>query len=302
MAALMLVIVCLVVGAIAVRLPHPEQLVQGLNWWVLTVALPAMVLQQVSRLEWEASLLFAGAGLWLVFAGAWLFIAILGKAFGWSRLQIGALVLTAGLGNTSFVGYPLIEALRGLDALGVAVIADQLGSFLMLSTVAVLVGSYYAGSRASAPELLKRLLTFPAFVALLVAIALRPVGGLPDLLDDVAGRLGMTLTPLALFSVGMQLRLRMPAREDRGPLLGGLTWKLLLAPLLVFAVGYSLPLERSLLEITTLQAAMAPMITGGLLAQQLGLARDLATRMVGFGILLSLLTVPLVNFLLTGGF
>ena len=47
-----------------------------------------------------------------------------------------------------------------------------------------------------------------------------------------------------------------------------------------------------------LQAATAPMISAGILAQQSGLAPKLANTVVGIGIVLSLATVPLWNTLL----
>lgn len=297
LSALWLVIICLGAGALAARFHHPEGLAAGLNWWVLHVALPALVLQQILLLQWSHELLFPAVAMWLVFAGAWLLINLLGRSLGWTRGQIGALVLTAGLGNTSFVGYPLIEALRGTEALGVAVIADQMGSFLVLSSLGVIVAAVYAGQRVSAMDLLRRVAMFPAFFALLLALILRQTGGLPDVLMEVLGRLGQTLTPLALFTVGMQLRLR-AVRHDLVPMLYGLGWKLLLAPLMIAGLAIAMGAQPATADIAVLQAAMAPMITAGILAQQHGLAPALANRIVGIGLLLSLLTVPLADYLL----
>src|SRR3546814_7373448 len=70
---------------------------------------------------------------WLVFGMAWLVFAMLGRRLLWSRSRIGALTLVAGLGNTSFVGYTLIAALRGQEGLAYAVIADQGGCFIALA-------------------------------------------------------------------------------------------------------------------------------------------------------------------------
>lgn len=279
------------------RVAHPEGLAASLNWWVLHIALPAMVLVQVVKLEWSADLLFPGAAMWLVFIGAWVLIELLGRLRGWSRSQVGALVLTAGLGNTSFVGYPLIEALRGHDALGIAVIADQLGSFLALSTAGVFVAARYAGQSMPISALFLRVLKFPAFLALMLALVIRAVGGLPEWSDQVLTRLGGTLTPLALFSVGMQLRFSRPG-HDAEPLFWGLLWKLLLAPLAVWALVVAWGVPTLIGEVSVLQAAMAPMITAGILAQQHGLAPSLSNRMVGLGILLSLVTVSAASFLI----
>lgn len=51
--------------------------------------------------------------------------------------------------------------------------------------------------------------------------------------------------------------------------------------------------DATITEVVVLQAAMAPMVTGGILAQQYGFQPMLANRMVGFGLVISLFTVPL---------
>lgn len=297
MSALWLVLICLGAGVVVARLKHPEGLSLSLNWWMLYIALPALVLDQITRLAWSPSMLFPAAAMWGVFLGAWALIALVGRWRGWTRGQIGALVLTCGLGNTAFVGYPLVEALRGTDSLGTAVIADQLGSFLVLSSLGVIVAALYAGQHIAPRQLAKRVLLFPAFIALMAAFALRGLGGLPAPLAEVAARLGSTLTPLALFSVGMQLKLKMPGNEAE-PMAWGLSWKLLLAPLLIWGLASSLNITGEALSIAVLQGAMAPMITAGILAQQHGLAPGLASRIVGIGIVLSLITVPLFHHVL----
>jgi predicted permease len=296
MGALLVVVFCVAAGIVTARLPHPPGLAQAFNWWVVYIALPALVLGQITLLDSSAPLLLPAVSIWLVFLGGWLFIALAGYLLGWPRDKIGALVLTAGLGNTSFVGYPLIEALRGEAALGMAVIADQFGSFLMLSTLGLVVAALYSGQRVKVLGILRRVLIFPAFWALLIALGLRAAGEAPPLILELSQRLGVTLTPLALFSIGLQLRLR-SAGSDSTPLLLGLSWKLLLAPLVVsLFLWANAATGTSSAAIIILQAAMAPMVTGGIIAQQYGLAPALASRMVGIGLIISLVTVPLLSY------
>ncbi|MEL0027587.1 MAG: AEC family transporter, partial [Perlucidibaca sp.] len=60
-------------------------------------------------------------------------------------------------------------------------------------------------------------------------------------------------------------------------------------------LGTVLGMHGLLLSIAVLQTAMAPMISAAILADQHGLEPDLANAILGTGILLSLLTVPLWN-------
>lgn len=95
--------------------------------FIIWLAWPAIILRHVPQLGFDDELLFAAAAPWVQLVGAMGFFALLGKWLGYSRETIGTLVLMAGLGNTAFVGYPMVQALHGKEALGVAVMADQLG-------------------------------------------------------------------------------------------------------------------------------------------------------------------------------
>lgn len=292
MEALAIIVFCVAAGMATARVRHPEGLAQSLNWWVVYVALPALVLGQIVRLEPSWGLLLPGASMWLVFFGAWASMALVGAWLGWSRGLVGCMVLTAGLGNTAFVGYPLIEALMGKDGLALAVITDQFGSFLMLAVMGAVVTAVYSGQKLQWGIVVKRLLTFPAFIALIAALILGRLPSLPSVLFTLTDTLGATMVPLALFSVGLQLKIR-SVGGDTQPLLFGLGWKLLLAPMLVWAMLYWVGVDTKITQVVVLQGAMAPMVTGGIMAQQHGFAPAVASRMVGLGLLISLFTVPL---------
>jgi malate permease and related proteins len=297
MSALLLLFICLALGAVVARWFKPPQgLAQYLNWWVINIALPALVLDLIPRIRFDPQLWFPVVAQWLVFVGAWLLFAGLGPRLGWSRNRIGALILVTGLGNTSFMGYPLIEALRGKDGLALAVVADQLGCFVALAVGGVAVTAVFAGRKLMPEEIARRILLFPSFIALVTGVVAGMLGGWPDALHHVLERLGATLTPLALFSVGLQFRLHL-GRSQLGALGLGLGWKLLLAPLLCLGLGLATGVSGLVLTVGVLQAAMAPMISAAILADQYGLEPPLANTVLGAGILLSLATVPLANML-----
>lgn len=298
MSALLLLFVCLALGVLVRRYAQPPAgIVHGLNWWVLNIALPALVLELIPRLKLDTALWFPVAAMWLVFFGAWLLFALVGPRLGWSRGRIGALILVCGLGNTSFMGYPMLQALHGQAGLTLAVVADQLGCFPLLASVGVVVACLYAGRDPDPRRIARRIATFPAFIALVVGIAAGARGGWPVVLDGVFKPLGDTLTPLALFSVGLQFRLRL-GEHQLGAAAWGLGWKLLLAPALCWALGAAAGVGGLVLTTGVLQAAMAPMVSAAILADEYELDPELANTVLGAGIVLSLLTVPLGNWLL----
>ncbi|NID13954.1 AEC family transporter [Luteibacter yeojuensis] len=298
MSALLILFLCLALGILCRRYaPLPEGIVPGINWWVLNIALPALVLALVPHVRIDTRLWFPVVGMYVTFFGAWALFASLGKVFDWSPRRVGCLALVCGLGNTSFMGYPLVEALHGKEGLSIAVIADQLGCFPMLAAGGIVVASLYSGRGAGASAIVRRLLTFPAFIAMLAGVAIGFAGGMPPALEKPLLQIGQTLTPLALFSVGLQFRLHL-RREQVGALAAGLGWKLLLAPLAVFGMGIAAGVGGLTLTVGVLQAAMAPMISAAILADQYDLEPRLANTVLGAGILLSLVTIPLGNMLL----
>jgi predicted permease len=293
MSAFALLIACLLLGALVARLARPPLgLAQGLNWWVINIALPALILELIPQLHFDAQLWFLVLSQWLVFVGAFALFRLLGGRLGWSRGRIGALTLVCGLGNTSFMGYPLLDALHGREGLALGVVADQLGCFVMLAVGGTLVSALYSGAQTRPREIARRVLLFPSFVALVIGAVVGQLGGWPAIADEILQRIGSTLVPLALFSVGLRFRLQL-GNGQALPLVLGLGWKLLLAPLLVLLLGWTAGVGGLTLTIGVLQAAMAPMISAAILADQHNLDPPLANSVLGAGILLSLATVPL---------
>lgn len=298
MSALALLIACLLLGWLAARFGKPPaSLAQNLNWFVLNIAYSALVLSLIPKLQFDWQLWYAVAAIWFVFAGSWLLFSLLGRVLHWSRERIGALTLLGGLGNTSFIGFPMIEALRGQEGLKIALIADQVGCFIALSVGGTIVASIYSGRSVAPLSIARRVITFPPFVSLLVGLAVGALGGWPVLIDGVLVRLGDTLVPLALFSVGLQLKLSIAPGQLTAMGLG-LGWKLLLAPAIVFVIGSVMHVDSLILTVAVLESAMAPMISATILANQYNLEPRLANTLLGVGILLSLITVPLANALL----
>lgn len=294
MSNLLLLALCLLAG-VFLRLGH---LVSAdghrpLNQYVIYVALPALVLQHVHALEVDRGLLVPALVPWLVFAGGTALFLLLLRAGVLSRPTAGALILTAALGNTSFVGLPMIEAFYGKELLGVGVIADQLGTFMCLNVPGIILAARLAArseEEARAGAIARKILLFPPFLALLAALALRAVA-YPPWAGSLLARLGDSLTPVALVSVGLQLHLGELRRRWRDLSLG-LGYKLAVAPALALLVfGLLLGARGPVFQVTIFEAAMAPMLTGSIVAQEHDLDPPLAALMVGVGVPISFLTL-----------
>jgi malate permease and related proteins len=290
----LLIPTCLLVGVLGRRLKRfPAGAAATLNAYVVHVALPALTLRYVHGLRPERSLLIPALMPWIALGLGLAFFATLGRVLALDRATTGALILVAGLGNTSFVGLPMIEAFYGREQLGTGVVIDQLGSYLALSTVGLFVAARFAaGQGLSAARTVGRVLRFPPFVALVVALATTP-WPYPDAFNSMLARLAATLVPLSLVSIGCQLRVGQ--LRGRATTLGlGLLFRLFIAPAVVLAAWSVLSLGHGPeLRVTVFEAAMPPMIGATIVAMEYGLDPDLASLLAGVGIPLSFATLPL---------
>jgi predicted permease len=279
----------------------PDNAAATLNGFVVNISLPALTLTYVHGLTLDASLILPALMAWILFGLGCAFFFIAGRLLRFSPATTGGLMLTGGLANTSFIGLPMIQTFYGSEYLGLGILIDQVGSYFVLSTLGILVASLYSTGRGvDGRAIIRKILLFTPFQAFVLAFILMPVA-YPAWLDDLLQRLGSTLIPIALVSVGYQLHLSQ-VRGKALPLATGLVFKLAIAPALILLLFAGLLGERgAVLQVTVFEAAMPPMIGASIVAMDHELDPPLLTLMVGVGIPLAFLTLP-VWYQALGGF
>ncbi len=280
----------------------PESAPLKLNQFVIYVSLPAIILLRIPELELNKQILLPMIMPWVLITLTALSIRQLGKHYHWPRDVVGCLMMVVPLGNTSYLGFPMVKAFFGDEALPYAIIYDQIGNFIGLAVYGSIVIAHYSGedgNNTSVTALLKRIFSFPPFLALISALAFKG-WSYPPALTITLQALAITMVPMTMFIVGLQLRLKVP-RELMAPLKWALTLKLLVMPtiaaLICLAINRFEPLNLAA-KITIFESAMPPMVTAGVLAIAAQLSPRLAVAAVGLGLLCSALTLPLLYLLL----
>ncbi|SHG06029.1 hypothetical protein SAMN05444396_10494 [Flavobacterium segetis] len=272
----------------------PISIYKFLNKVVIYLCLPAIALYYIPKIDISRDILFPIGVAWIAFGGSYLIFSFLGKYFGWSRKLIGCLIITAGLGNTSFLGYPIIEALYGKEGLKTAILVDQPGSFVILSTFAILVAAVYSKGKPNGREIIKKIVFFPPFIAFLVACLLNFLSyDFHDFVQFIFKNTATVMTPLAMLSVGLQLQF--DSKSKHWKFLGlGLLYKLIVTPAFIYLLYVVILRQHSkAIEVAVMQSAMAPMITASILATSYGLKPKLSSMMIGYGIPLSFITLSI---------
>src|SRR5690606_21581149 len=116
--AFALMLAMLALGMLFARLRVlPDGAADTLNLLVLYVCLPAAILLALPKLRFDPALLGLAALPWLVAGLAWGLLRLLRRPLRLERDEFAALLMCVMLGNTSYIGYPMVEALLGREAL-----------------------------------------------------------------------------------------------------------------------------------------------------------------------------------------
>lgn len=300
---ILLVIVSLIIGIFLQRIPDfPDNAPKTLNAYLIYLVLPAIAILYIPDITISTELILPVLVAYIGFFMSWVFFSRLGKLKKWDRSTIGCLIITAGLANTSFIGIPIIKAIYGAEGLKIAILIDQPGSFILVSSFAIIVASIYSDQQKRKRDITKSILAFPPFLFFIIALIMNLIGFKPEgIFRNILTSFTLTLTPIALISVGLQTKVRI--QEIKLPTLWlGLAFKLILAPLVIyFLYGWILsdrPMDQLIYQVSVMEAGMAPMISGSIIAISHGLNPKLASLMVGIGIPLSFLTLMVWYFLL----
>lgn len=275
----------------------PPETVRVLNMFALYISLPAVILLKVPQISFSGEMLVPVLVAWgALFISAALVLAA-GRIFSWPAPAVGVLLLVVPIGNTSFMGVPIINAFFGEAGLRHLIVYDQFGTMLIFATYGSLILALYGKKGAtSLRATVMRAVQFPPSIALAAGLLLLP-WAYPPLLTQVLTTTAGTLTPLVMTAIGFQLNFRL-APALRGPLCFGLGLKLLLAPLAALAICRLLGLQGQAVDVSIMEAGMPPMVTAGALAVVAGMDAELSTALVGLGLLLAFGTLPLLYWLL----
>lgn len=257
-----------------------------LNSFILYVSLPAQIFLLIPGLNFNISLILPILISWIIFLTSFCFMYLFGKILSFNRTTVICLIMVCGLGNTSFVGLPLIENYYGKEGVSIGIYVDQFGTFLSLSIIGFPFLLIQSGTTVSVLQVLKRIIFFPPFLAILIAFSFKSFS-MEAPFPDVLKRLGDTLAPIALFSVGVQLNFREIKGRTKEIILG-LFYKLILSPAIIYVLYILLIGMKDLTgKISVFEASMGPMITSSILASERNMEPELASILLALGIILS---------------
>ncbi|WP_280814990.1 AEC family transporter [Variovorax sp. TBS-050B] len=305
----------------------PLDAIPGLNTFVLYFALPCMLLRfgagtPIGQLLDGSVALVWGLSALAVVAGVVLFTR--NARIGWNDAAFGALV--AAFPNTGFMGVPLLVALLGAQAAGPMIITIAFDLVVTSSLCIALsrldgAGAGHQGPRQAARQALRGVLVNPMPWSILLGVLLSAARWqLPGPVDRTIAMLADAASPVALFTIGavlarsallarehgasaavaaaMGTRARLPARAPLADVAPVVLVKLLVHPLLVWAlaqgaVALGLPLSAEALVVVVLVAALPSASNVSMLAERFGADNGRIARIILWTTVATFFSFPL---------
>jgi len=285
-----LIAVCILAGMIfkQTKSIHPDAH-KGINTWILYLALPAVSFKYLPKVQWSAEMLFPILSTFVIAIGCFFFMMFYSRQKGYSRRSRSTLELASGYSNTSFIGFPLISAFYGESLLSIAIICDQT-MFFALSTLGI-IAAVKGGSKSgkvSAIFILKRLVTFPPLIGCIAALVLSQFIDF-TFAEPLFDKLAATVSPLVLFSVGLQLKFN-GWKKLLPQISASMFYKLILAPIMILGLALLLGIKGDVAKISVFEAAMPTVVTASIIAEQFRLNTKLTNLIIGFSILVGFIT------------
>lgn len=270
-----------------------------LNRLVLYIFMPATVFYGIYNLDIKASLL--RLPLIAVLAVLFLLPILLIITKGMENRLRGAFILTALFGNTAFIGYPVSLLTYGKEGLARAILYDQIGFTIALTTFGVWIARHYGkgDGNFSLKETLIGIITYPPFPLLVLAFLLRYFKlGLPDFLINALSYLSNATVPVIMVGIGGLLQLEFNRRYLRLVCSTALL-KLIVFPLISILIGILLGLDSLSLRVLIIESGVPVMMSSVVLGSEYGLDLEFILNAILVTTALVLLTLPLMNSLLS---
>ena len=275
-----------------------DEAIRNLTTLVLNVSLPAQILisflsnrgkvSNMTLLEVTGISLFCYIVYFLVAA---IFIAVT-KA---PKKQWGTYIFMLLFGNVGFMGYPVIQAVFGIEAMIYAVVFNVMFNFIVYSLGIMLIGGEKAGKFDP-----KMLINTPMITALIsLGLFFTPIP-VPEYLNDALNYLGNLTTPLAMIILGGTIaKMNLKELFDDWRIYIFTVFRLVLMPLAVLLAMNLLHEQQYLIRGTAVVLAATPVATNAtMLAIQYDGDVQLVSKGIFFSTVLSVVTIPIVTIFL----
>jgi predicted permease len=203
----------------------------------------------------------------------------------------GSFILSAMVGNTGFLGYPIVLAVYGTQYFAWAIFYDLLGSLFGTWGLGALIAAHFGGKATNLWQSTKVILINPALWSFGFGLLFRQVQ-IPQLAEFYLEKLAWSVIALSLLLMGMRLS-KINSWHSLPSCTIAIAIKMLLVPLILGISLKVLGLTSTPAKIILLQTAMPPAFSTLIIAETFNLDSDLTVTTIALGTVILLLTLPM---------
>ena len=267
--------------------------------FVVVFALPCLIFDKIYHLNFNFSLIL------LIFAGfistslAGIISVIVGRVFKFSKPTILSMFVLSAFGNTLFVGMPVVSNVFGEEFVGEVIMYDSLAGAIPISILVPLILAMNNGEKVTIVKNIKTIIYFPPFIGLVLGLALKSFE-IPEFVFAPIRMFGGSATPVALFAIGLSLGFNAIKSSYKSTVIV-LFMKMILAPAIFILIlqCFGAAFDKSTL-IAVLESSMPTATIVCVMVMKAKLDSNLAASSVAFGLVLSVITLPILLNILTG--
>ena len=203
-------------------------------------------------------------------------------------------VVQGSLRFNTYVYLALITAIFGDEGIALAALLITF-AIPLINVICISIFAFFVNDKkATFIGMIKSIITNPLIIACLVGGSINYLDfTLPIVALNLLKILSASALPMGLLSIGFALDLS-SVKEAKSELIVSTVLKLLLMPLIVYAIGVYFALDTLLLAIVLVFSAMPTAPSAFILARQLGGDTKLMASIITFQTLLSVLSVSLL--------
>ncbi|MGB9749397.1 MAG: AEC family transporter [Caldisericia bacterium] len=256
---------------------------------LFNISLPSLVLFSIITSKFSGNYLILFILVPLAMIIQFFLLFIFGKLYIKDKKDLSTLILSGVMGNTAFLGYPLVEIFFGLNNLPYGILYDQAHFYTFLIIIYPLI-SFLSGNNL---KNIKSSFISPPVIAFLTGLILRNFY-MPSVIIESLNILKSSVTPLVMLYIGINLEFKFD-KKDFGYLLPVVIFKLIIFPFLFYFISSFFIIEKNILNVSLLQSMMPTMMATIIFGAQIGLNKKTLAKAVGLTTILSPLTIILLS-------
>jgi len=263
-----------------------------LNKLVINVAMPCLIFSSLYSADLSNIVTLAIMPVISVTVGAisGFIVFIILTVKDYSKKQKWSAVVPVVIGNTAFLGFPIVLGIFGQTALIRAIFYDM-GTLVLFLSLSIILMINFGGTFK---EVIKRILSFPVLWAVIIGITFNllniSIGGIAT---DIIGYLAAAAIPIIMISLGLSLRFKGLFKNLKVASLDVIV-KLLITPIIALILVNIIGLSGIEGTVAIVEAAMPSGMLTLVLAVIYKLDFNLAADCAIVTTIFSLITLPII--------